>query len=271
MSDRSTSIKRILVFLALTFAFSTVFYGLIIRAGTLSAKGGLYMLGLMWCPGLAAIITTLLFQQNLRGLGWRLGPPRYLWISYMLPFAYALPVYVLVWLTGLGEFSTEAIPASTPVPVYVLLLATVGVFTGGLLSGLGEEIGWRGLLVPELRKLTSFTNTVLIGGGIWAVWHTPLLFFADYNAGTPWWYGFLCFAIMVVGASFAFAWLRIKSDSVWPAALLHASHNLFIQSVFDVMTRDTGRTLYIAGEFGAGLALTCAVMAYLIWRKRATL
>jgi len=271
MSDRSNSIKRILTFLALTLAFSAIFYGLIIRAGTLSAGGGLYMLGLMWCPGLAAIITTLLFQRNLRGLGWRLGRPRYWLISYVLPFAYALPVYVLVWLTGLGEFNTAVIPESTPVPVYVLLIATVGVFTGGLLSGLGEEIGWRGLLVPELRKLTSFTNTALISGGIWAAWHIPLVFFADYNAGTPRWYGFLCFAIMVVGAGFAFAWLRIKSDSVWPAALLHASHNLFIQNVFDVMTRDTGRTAYIAGEFGAGLALACVIMAFLIWRKRATL
>lgn len=34
--------------------------------------------------------------------------------------------------------------------------------------GLGEEIGWRGFLVPQLAKLTTFTWVALISGIIWA-------------------------------------------------------------------------------------------------------
>jgi membrane protease YdiL (CAAX protease family) len=79
----------------------------------------------------------------------------------------------------------------------------------------------------------------LISGVIWSVWHYPILFFADYNASTPAWYGAACFTVMVVGLSFAFAWMRLKSGSLWTAVLLHASHNLFIQRVFDPLTTDT--------------------------------
>jgi hypothetical protein len=42
---------------------------------------------------------------------------------------------------------------------------------------------------------------------------------------------------MVLGISFLFAWMRLKSGSVWTGMLLHASHNLFVQAFFDAQTR----------------------------------
>jgi CAAX protease family protein len=33
--------------------------------------------------------------------------------------------------------------------------------------------------------------------------------FADYNSGTPAWYGLTCFTIMVIGINFPFAWMRL--------------------------------------------------------------
>jgi uncharacterized protein len=67
------------------------------------------------------------------------------------------------------------------------------VITPGLLGGiflaLGEEIGWRGLLVPQLARLTTFTKTALLSGGIQAVWHWPFVLFAGFSSaadrGTP--------------------------------------------------------------------------------------
>jgi membrane protease YdiL (CAAX protease family) len=92
---------------------------------------------------------------------------------------------------------------------------------------LGEELGWRGLLVPELARRFSFTATALISGVAWAAWHVPVMVLADYhNPGAPLWFGLVCFAVLVIGISFAFAWLRLKSGSVWPTVLLHASHNV---------------------------------------------
>ena len=94
----------------------------------------------------------------------------------------------------------------------------------------------------------------------------PLIIFADYNGGTPTWYSIACFAVMVVGISFPMAWLRLRSKSVWPAALLHASHNLFIQGFFDRVTVDTGVTKYLLSEFGAVLALAAAITGVIFWR-----
>jgi hypothetical protein len=50
---------------------------------------------------------------------------------------------------------------------------------------------------------------------------------------------------------------------VWPAVLLHGSHNLYVQGVFDRATVDTGPTEFWIGEFGAGLAVVAVVVALL--------
>jgi len=222
----------------------------------------------MWCPGLAALVTTLALQRNLRGLGWRRGPVRYLLLSYALPVVYAGVVYGLTWLLGWGAFTTERVPEGQPWPVFVLSNATVLFLLGGLVPALGEEIGWRGLLVPQLARLTSFTKTALISGAIWAVWHMPMILFAGYHSDTPRWYGLLCFTVLAMGMSFAFAWLRLRSGTLWTAVILHAAHNVFVQTIFDPLTRDTGFTTYITTEFGIGLAVAAVVVAALCWSRR---
>jgi len=108
----------------------------------------------------------------------------------------------------------------------------------------------------------------LLSGIIWAVWHSPLLLFADYNAGTSRGYAMGCFTVMILATSFIFAWLRLKSESLWPPAVLHASHNLFIQTVFDNMVRDTGKTLWYTTEFGVALAVVTSAFAVYFWMKR---
>ncbi len=140
-----------------------------------------------------------------------------------------------------------------------------------VISGLGEEIGWRGLFVPELAKLNSFTKTALISGIVWAAWHMPGIFLIDLNSnGTPALYAAAFLAILLIAISFPFAWLTLKSGSLWPAVLLHASHNLFIYAIFDRLTRSGSITPYIGGEFGVGLALTSLIVAYAFWRMQRT-
>jgi membrane protease YdiL (CAAX protease family) len=73
---------------------------------------------------------------------------------------------------------------------------------------------------------------------------------------------------MVIGMSFVMGWLRLKSKSLWPCAILHASHNLFIQHIFDGMTATSGRAIYITTEFGFGMAIPLALLAFWFWFKR---
>ena len=251
-------------FLGLTFASSAVLWWLIISAGGLEANGGLYVLALMWCPGVSALVTRLIFQRNLRGEGWLPGSPRWLALAYVLPLGYAGVAYGAVWLTGLGRFDIAAF--KTPVLPFLVFGSLQS-----LMSATGEELGWRGFLVPTLAKTMSFQRTAVVSGAIWAAWHVPLIIGADYNNGAPAWYSVLCFVAMVVAIAFPFAWLRLRSGSVWPAAILHATHNLFVQAFFDRVTVDTGPTNYLTSEFGAGLVITIGITAWLFWRARGSL
>ena len=283
MKNWSISQKKVVTFLTLTLMGSSVLYYLIISSGSLESMGGLWVLLLMWTPGLSGIITQLFYEHSLRGMGWKPGKVKYLLLAYFIPLLYCLVVYGLTWLSGLGLFpSTEFVeslkmaygsqmPDALLILIYVAMSGTLGML-GSLLSAVGEEIGWRGLFVPELAKLTSFQNTALISGAVWAAWHLPLILFSDYNLpGMPKWYAAVMFIVMVMGISFAFAWLRLKSGSLWTAALLHASHNLFVQGVFTPLTQRIAVTPYIIDEFGVGLALAAVVLAVIFWRKSAEL
>jgi membrane protease YdiL (CAAX protease family) len=267
------------VFLGLTLVLSTVFWWLMIREGSISAGGGQYVAGLMWMPGVAGMATALVFRRGLRGFGWRLGRPRYLALGYVVPPMAALLAYGTVWLVGLGEFAPRSAvdqvaqqlglsgqPREAVVAAWLAVVASVGVLFG-VLTALGEEIGWRGFLVPELSARLRFRGAAVLSGAIWAAWHYPLLLMADYNAGTPAPYALACFTAMVVGAGVLYARIRLQSGSLWPAVLLHASHNAFVQNFFDGLTGDVGPTPYLTGEFGVLLALASLAIAVFLWRR----
>jgi membrane protease YdiL (CAAX protease family) len=272
--------RTIATYLVCVFALSSIFYTLIIRDGHLAAGHGLYVFLLMWCPGVSALITSLVVRRPFRAHGWS-WKWRYQWASYALPIAYATVAYAAVWALGFGGVPDWAKPDafmrsihfSGPRPVGMALWIGATITLGAslsVISALGEEIGWRGLLVPELARTTTFTRTALISGAIWATWHVPILLFADYNNGTPAWYGLSCFAVMVIGINFAFVYLRLRSGSLWTGAVMHATHNTVIQAILTPLTIDTGRTKWFVDEFGCALAIVAVLLAFLIWRRQAT-
>ena len=279
-SDRSALTRQILTFVALVILFSCVPYFLVIHTGHLDVGNGMAVFLLMWCPAFAAFATCQIHRIDIASLGWRWRPVRYELWAYLLPVLYSLPVYLVTWLFirgsfGFGTFATRTstafgFPQSPHASVWLVALpsyASVGVI-GAMTRALGEEIGWRGFLLPRLVRRFRFTGGCFLSGCIWAVWHYPALLFADYNAGTPRAYALTCFTVMVIGDAFVLGWFRMKSGSLWPAVMLHGSHNLFIQAIFDQSTNAIGRSLYVTTEFGCGLALTVAACALFLWTKR---
>src|SRR5215470_269557 len=279
MPQARSSRPQVATYLLLVFLFSSLFYFLILRAHTLRSGAGLYVVGLMWCPGLAAIVTLKLNGRALGDLGWKWPRLRSAAMSWYVPLLYALIAYAIVWTLGLGGFPNRdfmgdlagrmglRLSPAMSTAVYVLMMGSFGL-AGSLSRTLGEEIGWRGFLVPELAKTMSFTSTALISAVVWAGWHYPVLIWGDYNAGTPTWYGLTCFTVLVFGASFIFAWVRLKSGSLWTGAMLHASHNLYIQAILTPLTTNTGKTAWFIDEFGAVLPLVVLVFAIYFWSRR---
>jgi uncharacterized protein len=277
--SKARSWKKVACYYAITLLLSGLFQALDRRS-----TGNITLItGMMWSPAFAAISTRLLFGENIRDLGWQWGTGHWQRWAYLIPILYSLPAYLIVWLTGLGgfynvefmqktaaEYGMESSPLSVALAGYVLITMTAG-FIPKTARALGEEIGWRGFLVPELSKVTGFFGVSMISGLMWALWHYPSILFSNYNEGTPPWYALTCFTVMVVSSSFIYAWLRLRSGSVWPAAFLHGSHNMFIQLILTPLTTDTGNTAYIIDEFGAGLAITSVIGAVIVWRRRGEL
>lgn len=260
--DKRKSLCQVFIYILLVFTLSTVFYVLIICGGGLAVNDN-YVMMLMWAPAFAGIITTLIFQRNLKGMGWKLGRFIYYPLALLLPIVYAGLTYGVIWLTGAGTLDIDALG---PKPMTSFLFSmSFGLLTSCFLA-LGEEIGWRGSLVPQLAKRTTFFWTALISGVIWGIWHIPLIIGGGYSSGAPTWFAIICFMFDILGMSFAFAWIRMKSGSFWPAVLLHATHNTFIQSILDRVTINSGHTEYYSTEFGLGLAIMGVIVAIIFWK-----
>lgn len=279
-NQTKNSFKPIGLFLSITLALSSIYYFLIIYSGTLSSGWGQFTMGLMWCPAIAAFISMKLLKRNIADLGWKWGKTKYQVYSYLIPLLYAFIAYLIVWVFGWGGFYNKEfvvrltssfgfgeIGSTFVIISYFLLFGIFGTIRSAA-SALGEEIGWRGFLVPELFKTQGFTKTSLISGIIWAVWHLPILLFADYNSGTPSWYAMSCFVVLIMSMSFIYTYFRMKSGSLWTAVILHASHNLFIQNIFTPLTEDTGNTAYYIDEFGIVLPIVGIGFAIYYWSKR---
>jgi membrane protease YdiL (CAAX protease family) len=251
--------NSVIFFLVLTFALSSIFYIWSFSGAPLGQVAPL----LMWMPGVAAIVTQLMFYGTLGGLGWRPGSWRYLALAILIPILYCLVIYVPVWLAGVGLFDGRYLGKVLP----FLPIAMVQ----SLVTALGEEIGWRGFLAPTLYRTRGFLWAGIGTGLIWALWHVPLIVVGGYDAGTPVWYATACFLIAVTGMSVTLAWLRLRSNSLWTAVLFHGVHNVAIQGISDGSTSDTGATRWITTEFGFGLASVSVLIAIYFWSRRVEL
>lgn len=230
--------RRIGTFLGLTFGLTgfTEWLIHILSPPSAAQEFEYYVLAVTWSPGIAALLTYRIHHQNFAALGlnWTANP--YYLVSYLTPLAYSLPAYLVVWRLGLGHFYDQAafqnltqhlgltqLPRPLAMTGLIVILSTFGCLNYGL-AALGEEIGWRGLLVPELAKILPFWQTALLSGLIWSLWHYPIILFSDYNGGTPAWYSTLCFTVTLTGSSFPLTWLRLRSGTVWTGVIFHASH-----------------------------------------------
>jgi membrane protease YdiL (CAAX protease family) len=264
MDKNNKTLCEIIIFLALTIIFSALAYIPIIQGGSLNGTQSNLAGFLMLAPGLAAIITYLVFEHSVRPIGWRPGKIQYLVLGLVIPFLYCLLGYGFIWMIGLGKYNAQ-FPADFPFTLLVLLF-------NGALSAILEEVAWRGFLVPQMIRVTNFTKTALITGLIWAAWHYPLIIFTNVRpVNTPLQYSLACFTIFVIGVSFATAWLRLKSGSVWPSVLLHSSHNVFMLKVFNCLTVATGSTWLFLGEYGVVTAAIGLFLVILFWSERTRL
>lgn len=125
-------------------------------------------------------------RSLLRPLGqWRVGVRWYLFIA-LYPLALRLVAVSLGQLFGgpaPSFFDSEALglPAGNP------LLMALPVFLSTLvLTGVAEEIGWRGFALPRLQTRYSALVASAILAALWAPWHYNPLNYPGVRAIIPW-------------------------------------------------------------------------------------
>lgn len=260
LHERARVKRSVITFVVLTFALSTLGYVATAASGEASVL-------LLVAPALAALITRYVFQRNVRGFAWQLPNPRQAAASYLLPFLVSGTMFVAAWVL-LGYYTTDN--TDTGVIQGFVVTATIGILAAAAF-GFGEELGWRGFLVPELAKITTFTNVAVISGAIWALWHWPLIIFAadvtDFDKA-PAGFTLPAFSITIIAAGIVMAWLTLRTRSIWPAVILHGSQNAITQGFFAEYTTQEGNSVYYVSEIGALIAVTWVAAAYLFWRKR---
>ncbi|MCY2685952.1 CPBP family intramembrane glutamic endopeptidase [Salinimicrobium sp. TH3] len=259
--------------------FGVLLIVLTIATQFLPTDSPLSMFGVMWVPGIAALIATFSTKRKFSEFGWKLNLK---WMGYgwLLPILYGGIAYSIIWISGLGAMPKDTflerarltLGMDNPNDIVIIISAFFFISILNLLPNmilvLGEELGWRGFLVPEMIKITTFRNTALISGSIWFFWHLPGIISGNYgNAATPLWFQLACFFILVLAGAIILTWLRLKSNSLWPAVIFHAVHNGVIQSFYTNLTADTGNTDYFIGEFGIMVPLVSAVIALYVYIK----
>lgn len=249
-TSRARSGLAIAVYLVIAFGLSW----LVALPLWLGGKGlgdplfGVVAVAMMATPAIAALIVVFTIerpQHKAQTLGlWPLRPAgrflAYLGLGFIVPVTLVFAALITGALLGVypADFATfsafrellntQLSGSALPVPIGVLVASQfLNIAIGALLNlipALGEELGWRGWLLPKLMPMGA-VPAILVSGVIWGLWHAPLILLGYNYPTAPGWLGVLMMVGMCVLVGGVFGWLRIRSQSVWPAALAHGAFN----------------------------------------------
>lgn len=240
---------------------------------------GNYFIGLyMLVPAIAAFITRLFFYENkFKDAHLKFGRWKdYLrfWLVTLIIVIFSYLIYTILgsiswdfsgdtFLKQLGEQmestgqSMDDLPAGMT-PKMMLIIYFVGGLTifniPLIVAGFGEEFGWRGFMFPLLCRKRLITGFI-IGGLIWFAWHVPLLFIMPESNDFTLWQHILNFFILAIGSvcSFVFfAYVYVKSGTIWVASFVHA--------VFNNSARSFSQYAIVEDQLLANLGLTITMM-----------
>ena len=243
MSNR-LRVRAIVWFIVLAFGPVWALWSILFLPGMTDPLLKLAVLAVgMWGPGLAAILVTrFVLHESLRTTTIsRVGRPWYYLWAWLIPVIGTIGAAGLTVLLGIArfdsnltwirsQFAASGMETGMPVPLSVIVLVqtvaalTIAPFINCLFA-LGEELGWRGFLLPRLIEAgLSRWQALLLSGAIWGVWHAPAILLG-HNYPTHPQLGVLLMTVFCILLGIVFGWLQLASGSVWAPTLAHGTTN----------------------------------------------
>jgi membrane protease YdiL (CAAX protease family) len=130
---------------------------------------------------------------------------------------------------------------------------------------MGEELGWRGYLLPKLLVLGEIP-AMLISGVIWGLWHAPVILQGHNYPEHPL-LGVGMMIVFTVLLGIFFSWLYLKTKSPWAPALGHGTVNAVAGLPLLFLT---GVDLTLGGALTSvsGWLALAALVGVLYWKKQ---
>jgi len=246
--------KRIFIFVAIAIGLYIAAYLVIFLGGerfsnfrnVASSQASLLRAALMFTPMIAHIATRLITREGWSNTFLRPdfshGRWRYYLAAWFLPIVAVLVGGAIYYLIFPGKFDPTMADArklgliGSDVQPWKFFITQLGkailsclppLNPGLFLCTFGEEFGWRDYLLQKLMPLGS-RKAVLLVSAIWGIWHWPAIL-TGFNYGLGYWgaplVGPLLFVLVLIFPSAFYAWVTLRSGSVWPAVLAHSADN----------------------------------------------
>lgn len=278
--------RKVGTFLALAFSISWISAIVLYLAGIeLGTVTGLVLVTIlfMWAPAIAAIAVQLWSRESIRrGCGLKIGRPLRVALAWVAPVALiAATISIGVVLpsisftTDYGAYlldlglaqeqvdQTIAQLEAFPLPPAILFViqGLIAGLTINALAALGEELGWRGLLLTELAPL-GFWRLSVITGVVWGIWHAPIILQGHNFPNAPL-AGVFVMTIAMVAISPVYTYLTIRAQTVLAATFFHGTFNGLGALSLVYLTGAGNLLLSAVGVAGIGAAVlftaTCIV------------
>lgn len=220
----------------------------------------------LYLPRLVTVLGPAIAALCVAGLGG--GPIRVgeLLRACRVPLRF-VAVIAIVILVSLGLTSLAFMLAGVPPVASGALGLAAHLVIQIIVIGFGEELGWRGWLLPTLSRERGFARATALAGLVWIVWHAPVFFSGPLIA--------LAFIILLSSLSILYAWLwRRCSGSVGVVAAAHGAANagfFFLELATrkdGVAERVIAQALLDQALLFAFLALTIVVVDRRAWTAR---
>ena len=223
---KAFELRNLGYFFLIVFGLQALKYGFLFFSGkgeaALTTSPGVILAVLgSWGPIIAAFVVTGITdgKSGICGL-WRRFWNRNMSVKWLFIALLIIPIMELISNLVSRMVTGLAYPFfNLPNPPWMVISVFVSAF---IFTGMFEEFGWRGYVLPRFQAKWNALTSSLILGVIWASWHFGQLFFREGSNPEPIW----GFVLRIVLETIIITWIfNNTKGSVLAASLFHAMVN----------------------------------------------